>query len=124
MTVLTDYPELISPGQVIYAGEKYKAYTIKDIRWHGGDMLVSLKELPDRTAVEIFRNIMVYMRSEDMPELPEGEYFIHQLDDSYTHGYTNTFTRYKTRINDSSSYTRSSDNLLTLHNHFQECKTG
>ena len=42
-------------------------------------MLVSLKELPDRTAVEIFRNIMVYMRSEDMPELPEGEYFIHQL---------------------------------------------
>ncbi len=42
-------------------------------------MLVSLKELPDRTAVEIFRNIMVYMKSEDMPELPEGEYFVHQL---------------------------------------------
>ena len=79
MTVLTDYPELISPGQVIYAGDRYKTYTIKDIRWHGGDMLVSLKEMPDRTAVEIFRNIMVYMKSEDMPELPEGEYFIHQL---------------------------------------------
>ena len=79
MTVLTDFPELISPGQVIYAGERHKAYTIRDIRWHGGDMLVSLKELPDRTAVEIFRNIMVYMKSEDMPELPEGEYFNHQL---------------------------------------------
>ena len=79
MTVLTDYPELISPGQVIYAGEKYTAYTVREIRWHGGDMLVSLKELPDRTAVEIFRNIMVYMKSEDMPELPEGDYFIHQL---------------------------------------------
>ena len=79
MTVLTDFPELISPGQVIYAGERYKAYTVRDIRWIGGDMLVSLKELPDRTAVEIFRNIMVYMKSEDMPELPEGEYFLHQL---------------------------------------------
>jgi len=79
MTVLTDFPELISPGQVIYAGERYRAYTVKDIRWHGGDMLVSLKELPDRTAVEIFRNIMVYMKSKDMPELPEGEYFAHQL---------------------------------------------
>ena len=79
MTVLTDFPELISPGQVIYVGERYKAYTVRDIRWHGGDMLVSLKELPDRTAVEIFRNIMVYMKSEDMPELPEGEYFLHQL---------------------------------------------
>lgn len=79
MTVLTDYPELISPGQVIYAGDRYKTYTIKGVRWHGGDMLVSLKELPDRTAVEIFRNIMVYMKSEDMPELPEGEYFIHEL---------------------------------------------
>ena len=79
MTVLTDYPDLISPGQVIYAGERYRPYTVREIRWHGGDMLVSLKELPDRTAVEIFRNIMVYMRSEDMPELPEGEYFNHQL---------------------------------------------
>ncbi|HDD62235.1 MAG TPA: 16S rRNA processing protein RimM [Chloroflexi bacterium] len=79
MTVLTDFPELISPGQVIYAGERYSAYTVREIRWHGGDMLVSLKELPDRTAVEIFRNVMVYMKSEDMPELPEGDYFIHQL---------------------------------------------
>jgi 16S rRNA processing protein RimM len=79
MTVLTDYPELVTPGQIIYTGEKYKAYTVRDIRWHGGDMLVSLKELPDRTAVEIFRNIMVYMKSKDMPELPDGEYFIHEL---------------------------------------------
>jgi 16S rRNA processing protein RimM len=79
MTVLTDFPELISPGQKIYAGEKHQIYTVRDIRWHGGDMLVSLKELPDRTAVEIFRNIMVYMKSEDMPDLPEGDYFIHQL---------------------------------------------
>jgi len=79
MTVLTDFPELISPGQVIYTGERYNAYTVRVIRWHGGDMLVSLKELPDRTAVEIFRNVMVYMKSEDMPDLPEGEYFNHQL---------------------------------------------
>jgi len=79
MTVLTDFPELISPGQIIYAGERHKAYTVRDIRWHGGVMLVSLKELPDRTAVEIFRNVMVYMKSEDMPELPEGEFFVHQL---------------------------------------------
>lgn len=79
MTVLTDFPELITGGQIIYAGEKHQPYTVREVRWHGGDMLVSLKELPDRTAVEIFRNIMVYMKSEDMPELPEGEYFVHQL---------------------------------------------
>ena len=79
MSVLTDFPDLIKPGQIVYAGERYHPYTIKDIRWHGGDMLVSLEELPDRTAVEIFRNIMVYMKGEDTPELPEGEYYIHQL---------------------------------------------
>jgi 16S rRNA processing protein RimM len=79
MTVLTDFPDLISPGQTIYAGERHQAYTIRELRWHGDDLLLSLKELPDRTAVEIFRNIMVYMKSKDMPELPEGEYFIHQL---------------------------------------------
>ena len=79
MTVLTDFPDLISPGKTIFTGDQHKAYTINSIRWHGADMLVSLKELPDRTAVEIFRNIMVYMKSKDMPELPEGEFYTHQL---------------------------------------------
>ena len=79
MTVLTDFPDLIVSGQMVYAGKRYQPYTIKDIRWHGGDMLVSLEELPDRTAVEIFRNVMVYMKGEDTPELSEGEYYIHQL---------------------------------------------
>ncbi|NQS91920.1 MAG: 16S rRNA processing protein RimM [Chloroflexi bacterium] len=79
MTVLTDYPDLIKPGQIIYAGERYKPYTINNFRWHGEDMLITLKELPDRTAVEIFRNVMIYMKSEETPELPEGEYFLHQL---------------------------------------------
>ena len=79
MTVLTDFPDLIIPGQTIYTGDRYQQYTIKTIRGHGGDLLVSLAELPDRTAVEIFRNIMVYMKGEDTPELSEGEYYTHQL---------------------------------------------
>lgn len=79
MTVLTDNPDLIKPDQIIYAGEGYKPYTVKNFRWHGDDMLINLKELPDRTAVEIFRNIMVYMKSADAPELPDGEYYLHQL---------------------------------------------
>ena len=79
MTVLTDFPELIEVGSTIYAGHAYQEYTIKSLRWHGGDLLVALEELPDRTAVEIFRNIMVHMKSEDMPEPPEGEYYTHQL---------------------------------------------
>jgi 16S rRNA processing protein RimM len=79
MTVLTDFPDLVQPGQSIYLGEGYTPYQVKSTRWHGGDLLVALEELPDRTAVEIFRNIMVYMKAEDIPELPEGEYYIHQL---------------------------------------------
>ena len=79
MTVLTDYPDLITPGITLYIGNNYHPYTIRSIRWHGGDMLIALAELPDRTAVEIFRNIMVYMKAEDIPELPEGEYYSHQL---------------------------------------------
>lgn len=79
MTVLTDFPELIEVGSTIYAGHNYQEYTIKSIRWHGGDLLVALEELPDRTAVEIFRNILIHMKSEDMPEPPEGEFYTHQL---------------------------------------------
>jgi 16S rRNA processing protein RimM len=81
MTVLTDFPDLIEVGREIYAGGNYQKYTIKSIRWHGSDLLVALKELPDRTAVEIFRNTMIYMKSEDMPPAPEGEFYTHQLVD-------------------------------------------
>jgi 16S rRNA processing protein RimM len=79
MTVLIDFPELIHKGQLIYVGERYTPYEVRSVRWHGGDLLVALAEMPDRTAVEIFRNIMVYMKAKDIPEPPEGEYYIHQL---------------------------------------------
>jgi 16S rRNA processing protein RimM len=79
MTVITDAPELIQPGLNIYVGERHHPYTIKEIRWHGGDMLVTLEELPDRSAVEIFRNVMVYIKGEDFPEPEKGEYYLHQL---------------------------------------------
>ena len=79
MTVLTDFPELLEIGQTVYVGQNYQAYKIKSTRWHGEDLLVSLKELEDRTAVEIFRNILVYMKSQDMPAPAEGEYYHHQL---------------------------------------------
>lgn len=79
MTVLTDFPDLIRPGQKIYVGQRYQVYTIREVRWHGEDLLVSLVELPDRTAVEIFRNEMVSLKSEEMPQLEEGEYYLHQL---------------------------------------------
>jgi len=79
MTVLTDFPELVKPGQRIFAGEQHQPYVINSTRWHGDDMLVSLVELPDRTAVEIFRNIMVYMKGDNVPELPKGDFYTHQL---------------------------------------------
>ena len=79
MTVLTDFPDLIKQGLTIYVGGKYQPYKINTLRWHGEDLLVSLEEMPDRTAVEIFRNILVYVKSEDIPEPPEGEYYLHQL---------------------------------------------
>jgi len=79
MTVLTDFTDLLKAGMTIYVGDRYQPYTIRSIRSHGGDLLVSLEELPDRTAVEIFRNIMVYMKADDTPELPDGDYYLHQM---------------------------------------------
>ena len=79
MTVLTDFPELLEVGQSVFVGSKYQAYKISSIRWHGGDLLVALEGLADRTAVEIFRNILVHMKSGDIPEPAEGDYYHHQL---------------------------------------------
>ncbi len=79
MLVLTDFPERLQPGTVIYLGERYKPHTIRSRRSHQALLLVAFEGYPDRTAVEVLRNQVVYLPADQAPELPAGEFYRFEL---------------------------------------------
>jgi 16S rRNA processing protein RimM len=79
MTVLTDFPERLTPGRIVYLGERHLPVTINSRREHRDVLLLTFKEYPDRSSVEVLRNQTLFIPVDEAPELPEGEYFHHQI---------------------------------------------
>ncbi len=78
-SVLTDFPELLQPGSVVYVGSEHNPLEIHTFRWHQQDALISFREFLNRDAAGTLRNQMLFVLAEDCPELPEGEYYFHQV---------------------------------------------
>ncbi|MBT3390222.1 MAG: 16S rRNA processing protein RimM [Chloroflexi bacterium] len=79
MSVWTDFPERLLPGNILYVGEAYQPLKIESVRWHRQDVLIAFDGLLDREQVGEFRNQIISVRAADSPELDEGEYYLHQL---------------------------------------------
>lgn len=75
----TDFPEHLVKGAKLYLGEEHTPVTISNRRGHADGLLLTFKEFPDRQAVERFRNVPLYSRIAELPQLPEGRYYQHQL---------------------------------------------
>ena len=79
MEVLTDFPERLRPNRTVYAGDLHKPLRIERTRWKDKLMIVSFQGITDRDAVLAYRNQLLYIRTEEIPELPDGDYYYHQL---------------------------------------------
>lgn len=79
MSVFTDFPERIQPGTVFYLGNEYTAHELGNRRHHNRGLIVTFVGFEGRDAVESWRNVPVFVRVDDRPPLPEGEYYHHQL---------------------------------------------
>ncbi len=79
MVVLTDFPERLQPGVILYVGPQHQPLRLKSRRWHDRMMLVAFEGYTVREEVAVLRNQLVYVRADDRPPLPEGEYYYHQL---------------------------------------------
>ncbi len=79
MHVLTDFPERLKQGLVVYLGETHNPLRIKECRWHDDILLLGFEGCNNRTLAENYKNEFVYIRVDDLPSLPEGEYYHHQL---------------------------------------------
>lgn len=77
--IRTDEPERrFAPGSSVVCGDR--TLTVASARHHSGRLVVSFREIPDRTAAEAIhgRTIEVVVDPEDDPEDPE-EFYDHQL---------------------------------------------
>lgn len=79
MAVMTDFPERLKPDTTLFMGNRYDPITIKSVRHHNKGLIVTLEGYGERQAVEHIRNQDLFVKTENLPKLPEGEYYQHQL---------------------------------------------
>lgn len=79
MSISTDFPERIKKGSILYLEPKFEPVTITNIRSHNKGMLISVEGYADRNSVEGIRGKGLFVRVDDRPVLPEGEYYQHEL---------------------------------------------
>ncbi|HAF62060.1 MAG TPA: 16S rRNA processing protein RimM [Anaerolineaceae bacterium] len=83
--VITEFPERIRRGKKVFIGQGKTEYVVEGIRTHQSNLLIKLIGLEDCESVEQFRNQMVYIKTDNLPRLPEDEYYHHELVGMFVH---------------------------------------
>jgi 16S rRNA processing protein RimM len=77
VTPLTDNPERLAAGSVVFvAGIERR---IVDVRRPSGYPVVQFEGVVDREGAESLRDALIEIDEADLPTLPEGEYYVHDL---------------------------------------------
>jgi 16S rRNA processing protein RimM len=79
LEVYSEMVDLIAPGITLYIGKKRSSLTVEATRWKNDLLLLKFEEISDRTEVSALTNALVYIRTADLPELAEGEYYSYEL---------------------------------------------
>jgi 16S rRNA processing protein RimM len=79
MDVYTDFPERLKPGSQVFVGENHQPTIIHSRRGIKNGLLIGFESVSDSDEAGNLRNQTVYVRAEDIPPLPEGEYYHHQI---------------------------------------------
>jgi len=75
----TDFPERLKSGRKLFLGEEHKPMTLVSARPHAKGMLIKFKGVETPEAVGQFRNQWVYVQASDVPPLPKGQLYQHEL---------------------------------------------
>jgi len=79
MDLHTDFPERFRSGRKLFVGEEHKVMTVENVRSHAKGMLIKLKNIESPEDTVQFRNQWVYVKSSEVPALPEGQIYQHEL---------------------------------------------
>lgn len=79
MDLHTDFPERIKPGRRLYLGPKHEPATLGSARNHANGMLIKIRGCDTPESAGRYRNTWVYVKSSEVPALPEGQIYKHEL---------------------------------------------
>ena len=79
MDVHTDFPERLKTGLTLFVGDDHQPMVIANRRPHASGMLVRFRGIKTPEEAGLYRNTWVYVPAANRPDLPEGEYYHHQL---------------------------------------------
>jgi 16S rRNA processing protein RimM len=78
--ILTDFPERLQSKKEVFVGSEDHPHKIRSIRPHTPPVVImSFEGLDSLEDVEWMRTHYLLVRAESLPELPDGEYYFHQL---------------------------------------------
>jgi len=82
--ILTDYPDRLQTVfaqhlRTLYVGRTHRPFTLTNVRFHQGAMLLTFKECTTRDEADALRGALVEIPLEDAIPLEEGEYYHFQL---------------------------------------------
>ncbi len=77
--VITDFPERIRPGITLFVGDSHHPVVVNKRRWHRSELLIKFESYDDPDMLSSLSNQFVYVRADDRPPLPEGQFYHHQL---------------------------------------------
>ncbi len=75
----TDFPEQLIKGAKFYLGDDHIPVTIGGRRTHADGLLLAFEEFPDKPSVARLQNVPLFSRATELPELPAGKFYQHQL---------------------------------------------
>lgn len=79
MDLHTDFPERFKPGRKLLVGERHQPMTLASARVHQDGMLVRFKGMETPEDAGRFRNQWVYVKRAEVPKLPDGQIYQHEL---------------------------------------------
>lgn len=79
MDLHTDFPERIKSGRNVYLGDKHEPATFGSVRAHANGMLIKIRGCDTPEAVGRYRNHWVYVKSSEVPSLPQGQVYKYEL---------------------------------------------
>lgn len=79
LEIITDFPERLKKGKTIYLGEEKIPLTIKHTGGQTSRFIVGFKEDLSDLNILLLRNQFIYVKTSELPSLPDGAYYHHQI---------------------------------------------
>lgn len=80
LELLADSSRRLLDAQALYLGEERIPLSAFTLRPHGRDWLLHCEGWDDRNAVEQLRGKVLFVRGEELPPLPAGTFYVHQIE--------------------------------------------